>query len=68
MTVRYTADVFCDRCGNWMHGAVSDKPTGLATPALKAAKREGWSRDVKSIYMDLCPLCLIEERKVVPHA
>lgn len=63
MTIIYTADVFCDRCGNWIHGCVSERNTGLARPALKAAKNEGWSRDVKSTYLDLCPKCLIEARK-----
>lgn len=63
MTVRYTADVFCDRCVNWMHGVTSEKASGLATPALKKAKKAGWSRDVKSTYTDLCPNCLNEHRK-----
>lgn len=68
MTVRYTADVFCDKCGRWVHGLVSDKSTGLARPALQVAKRDGWSRDVKSLYTDLCPSCLDEQRRVVPNA
>ncbi len=63
MTVRYTADVFCDRCGNWTHGVTSDRHTGLAMPALAKAKRNGWSRDVKSTCTDLCPDCLREARK-----
>lgn len=59
MTVRYSVEVFCDRCGNWMSGINSaDKPNGLASKALKAAKQKGWSRDVKSTYLDLCPDCL----------
>lgn len=67
MTVRYTADVFCDRCGNWTHGVTGDKPTGLAGPALRAAKRAGWSRNVKSPLLDLCPDCLEEGRRPNPE-
>ena len=63
MTVRYTADVFCDKCGNWIHGAVGDKPAGLARKAVKVAKAEGWSRSTRSILPDLCPPCLGEERR-----
>jgi hypothetical protein len=63
MSVTYTCDVFCDRCGDWTHGVCSDKPTGLASKALKIAKKEGWSRDVKSTFLDLCPNCLNEFRK-----
>lgn len=62
MTVRYTADVFCDNCGDWVHGVTSAKSVGIASAALKAAKAGGWSRDVKSAFMDLCPKCLIEHR------
>ena len=63
MTVRYVCDVFCDRCGNWINGAVGEKAPGLATKALQVAKRMGWSRDVRSTYTDLCPHCLEENRK-----
>jgi hypothetical protein len=63
MTTNYTAEIHCDRCGNWMLGAVGPKPTGLATKAVKEAKKVGWSRDVKSLYADLCPSCLIESRR-----
>lgn len=63
MTIRYTADVFCDRCGNWVPGLTSEKPSGLARPALSLAKKAGWSRDTKSTYLDLCPKCLDENRR-----
>lgn len=63
MTLRYSADVFCDRCGNWIHGHVSHKAEGLARPALAVAKRAGWSRDVKSKFTDLCPHCLDAVRR-----
>lgn len=63
MTIVYTADVFCDRCGCWVHGATGSKTSGLGRPALAVAKKAGWSRDVKSTYTDLCPECLKENRK-----
>lgn len=63
MSTSYVVDIHCDRCGNWMHGAVGPKPAGLATKAVKAAKATGWSRDVKSTFTDLCPSCLKEHRK-----
>lgn len=63
MTVRYTADVFCDRCGNWVAGATGDKSSGLATKAVKAARWAGWSRVKNSMYLDLCPSCVNEYRR-----
>lgn len=65
MTVRFSADVFCDRCGDWVRGATSNEKNALATRALKVAKAAGWSRDNKSIYLDVCPKCLDEVRKEV---
>ncbi|MDD2741265.1 MAG: hypothetical protein PHV02_03270 [Rhodocyclaceae bacterium] len=58
MTIRYTADVFCNGCGNWMHGKTSDKPTGLARPSREAARKAGWSHSNTSIASDLCPECM----------
>jgi hypothetical protein len=66
MTVRYQADVFCDRCGQWVNGAISTKPGGLARKALAFAKRCGWSRDVRSTLLDLCPNCLRATRTGAP--
>lgn len=63
MSITYSADVFCDNCGNWTRGVVSDKPSGMAKPALAKAKREGWSRDVNSLFTDLCPDCLGNHRR-----
>lgn len=63
MSLSYTCDVFCDHCGNWVHGVTANKPTGLARPALSEAKKQGWSRDVKSTYTDLCPACLTAVRQ-----
>jgi hypothetical protein len=65
MSIVYTADVFCDKCGIWSEGVTvtGAKAPGLASKALKKAKAEGWSRDARSLYTDLCPNCLKEERK-----
>jgi hypothetical protein len=63
MSIVYTADVHCDRCGNWAHSVTGHKPDGLATRSLKLAKANGWSRSVRSIYTDLCPDCLKNARK-----
>lgn len=62
MSVVYSADVFCDRCGDWVRGdAVGPNASGLARQALATARRAGWSRNVQSIYLDVCPSCLKEE-------
>lgn len=63
MSTVYTADIFCDRCTNWIGGVTGNKPSGLATKAVQVAKKAGWSRDTKSQYMDLCPNCINESRK-----
>lgn len=63
MTVIYTADVFCDRCGNWFHGDTGFTASGLATKVVRRAKAAGWSRVNNSQWLDLCPVCVIESRK-----
>ena len=63
MTLFHTVDVFCDHCDEWIHGATSVSTTQLARKALKEAKRHGWSRSTKSVYRDLCPKCLMKERR-----
>lgn len=65
MTVKYTADVFCDRCGNWEPSATATGNTssGLARQALSKSSKHGWSRNVRSIYLDICPTCLGESEK-----
>lgn len=68
MTVIYTADVFCDKCGDWTHGVTLDRNSGLARKAVTVSKSEGWSRDARSQYLDLCPKCLEEFRAAVPNA
>ena len=55
MTIHNNPHLWCDSCGNWIElGSVSKREL------LKHAKKEGWSRDVKSAFMDLCPKCLKE--------
>lgn len=63
MSTVYTANIFCDRCGNWLQGVTGPKPQGLARKAVEKSKRNGWSRQNNSQYLDLCPVCLDEERK-----
>lgn len=62
MSLSYTIDVHCDRCGNWISGVTVDKPQGNVRKALAVARRAGWSRDTKSLYTDVCPACLKEEQ------
>ena len=66
MSLIYSCDVVCDRCGNWTHGLTGLKPIGLGMPSLAIAKGQGWSRASKSLYTDLCPDCLTETRKEEP--
>lgn len=59
MTVIFRADVFCDGCGNWIPTEVSGpKQSGLIGRAVAEAKKQGWSRDTKCTYLDVCPECL----------
>lgn len=69
MTTVYTAVVFCDRCGTWDENTQVSGPklSSLATRAVKLAKKAGWSRDTKSMDLDLCPSCLSEARKGAHH-
>jgi ribosomal protein L34E len=62
VSISYTVDVHCDRCGDWIHGITSYKPN-TARLVLSAVERAEWSRDLKSTYADLCPKCLQEARK-----
>lgn len=57
MTIVYTADIVCDSCYAIFNGETDNKPTGIARPTLAIAKSAGWSRNVQSIYIDLCPAC-----------
>lgn len=63
MTVVYTADVFCDRCGVWEHGTTGRRQQALATVAIETAKKLGWSRQNNSMFLDLCPKCLDKTHK-----
>lgn len=56
MTIKVTTDVFCNVCGNWVHGLVDfDKQAQMARDI---ARDQGWitqRRDGKLV--DLCPNC-----------
>lgn len=62
MSISYTVDIHCDRCTDWIQGITSAKPNTVRR-SLAEAKREGWSRNTKSVYTDLCPSCLKHVRK-----
>jgi hypothetical protein len=53
MSVVYIADVFCDGCSQWMHGA-----TGVQAPSKRearaTARREHW---LHIGGRDFCPTC-----------
>lgn len=61
--IAYTADVFCDRCGDWTHGVTSNERKRQATEARDVAKLHGWSHSRKSEFPDLCPECLAIVRR-----
>lgn len=63
MSITYSADVFCDNCGDWTHGITSAKPSGMVRPARKQAMSKGWSYDPKGDLKDLCPDCLEKYRR-----
>lgn len=60
--ISYTADVFCDKCGDWTHGVTDGTGKRQATGARAAAKK-GWSHERRSLSPDLCPNCLDLHRK-----
>ena len=57
MTVRYTADVFCNKCGSWLHYNVGIRP--VIRQARKFAKEMGWivKRGPDGYLIDICPSC-----------
>lgn len=64
MTIKYVAFIECDRCGETMpQSAVSPVAAGLPGKVLPKAKAAGWSRAARSIYLDLCPVCVANSRK-----
>jgi hypothetical protein len=59
-----SADIFCDRCGNWENGLTGGVNERLAARVLILAKKRGWSRSSSSVYLDLCSHCLEEFRRL----
>jgi len=56
MSVRLSHDVFCDRCGGWLHAFVSGVPK--LKWARKTAQAGGWLYiRTPEGYKDLCPDC-----------
>ena len=54
--IRVTTDVFCDDCGNWVHGGVSNEKD--ATSARRIARELGWVvRRRPGRMVDICPGC-----------
>ena len=54
--IRVTTDIFCDDCGNWIHGGVSNEKD--ATRARRIAREQGWVvRRRPGQIVDICPGC-----------
>jgi hypothetical protein len=54
--IRVTTDVFCDLCGNWIHGGVYLKEARKV--ARKKSREAGWiTRKSGGKTVDLCPGC-----------
>ena len=57
MALVITTDVFCDGCGNWVHGVTGNRVR--ARPARETAATKGW---VRRRGQDLCPSCAPKEK------
>jgi len=56
MTVRLTHDIFCDKCGNWVHCFVAEESHIREARCL--ARDLGWVRKkMPHVLRDLCPDC-----------
>ena len=58
MSITISMDVFCNYCGNWVHGTTGYKLG--ARRARRNAKREGWVRRLSPAtgkMIDVCPVC-----------
>lgn len=57
MTARITTDTFCDICGDWTHGVVSNRVKVHLSREI--ARRSGWqTRVVNGKLIDICPRCV----------
>jgi hypothetical protein len=66
MTIRYTTDIFCDQCANWLHGTISEQPKGQE--CLDMARELGWTRKViRGRKVDLCPECSDKMERASKH-
>lgn len=60
MSATITTDIFCDVCGDWIHGASLRKEA--VAFARRKAKESGWVyRLVDGEYKDICPECVAKE-------
>lgn len=52
MSFTITTDVFCDKCGDWIHGVAASAT--MKAEAWAKARTSGWSKkDGKHV----CPMC-----------
>lgn len=57
MSYSITTDVFCDECGDWVHGCVSYKVRKI-TASNVAIKEHGWHINyLNGIKKHYCPDC-----------
>lgn len=60
MVVRVTTDVFCDECGDWVHGTISNEKQAIFARAV--AREQGWIvRRRPGRMVDICPRCQEKE-------
>ena len=58
--IRVTTDVFCDECGNWVHGQVGREKR--VTRACQIAADQDWIvKRQNGQVVDICPECQKEE-------
>jgi uncharacterized Zn finger protein (UPF0148 family) len=60
--IRVTTDVFCDICGNWVHGVVSDKKE-IRWAREIAADQDWIVRWHDGQTIDICPRCQEKEQE-----
>jgi hypothetical protein len=59
MSITYSADVFCDKCGNWEHGLTGPWGSVNSKTARIEVQKQGWRRVyINSRGYDLCPHCV----------
>ena len=65
MTVRFTAEMFCNQCGDWFTCFICEFPQKKRAVAM--AKKKGWKRKrgKHGWMVDICPECQKEEKENV---